>query len=493
MATINKLSPVSSVSGADQIPVYNMSNRDARKMSVNALKEYMDEQLLPNNASNVVYDPAGTNAVQTTVQSKLRESVSVKDFGAVGDGVTDDTAAIQAALAVCKSTGSPLHVGKGRFLITSTILIPTETSIFGVGAKIGSQTVPQTAFVSNSLGAGVWMFDGEEDEGTNYQNTTIKDCAFVCEGSDIDAAYGLRFRGKGCYVERCFFSNNAIGIRNNAVENWYLYNYFNSCSSICIDDAGGECHIIGNHGYGGNVAGGSMIQLRQKNSVIALNKFFGDTNNTDYGIEIWGSHNIIADNVMDNMEVAAYYFNTSNASEDIVGNIVTGSALNSGYNGVANNCAVLMDASSHNIYENIIDVNAHETRGTPSMEHMYRLLATGSYNIDRNHLKGTVNTASVTGSVIEASGANVGSFNKVDIAGYKTVREWEETVSNGGTVNHGLDVTPSFVAITARSNNVYSVGYDLENATSFRFLGRDNTGTVLSSVSIRFRASREYV
>ena len=70
-----------------------------------------------------VYTPTGTGAIATTVQTKLRESVSVKDFGAVGDGVTDDRAAIVLALAYLTSGGT-LYFPAGTYLVSAAITVP---------------------------------------------------------------------------------------------------------------------------------------------------------------------------------------------------------------------------------------------------------------------------------------------------------------------------------------------------------------------------------
>jgi hypothetical protein len=82
-----------------------------------------------SGSSLVGYLPSGTGAVATTVQTKLRESVSVKDFGAKGDGATDDTAAIQAAATL----GVDVFIPAGTYKINGSISPNANTAFFGVG------------------------------------------------------------------------------------------------------------------------------------------------------------------------------------------------------------------------------------------------------------------------------------------------------------------------------------------------------------------------
>lgn len=77
------------------------------------------------SASAISYTAAGSSTVRT-VQAKLEETVSVQDFGAVGNGVTNDAAAINSALAA--GVGGVVTLGRGlTYLINQTIYVPNGT------------------------------------------------------------------------------------------------------------------------------------------------------------------------------------------------------------------------------------------------------------------------------------------------------------------------------------------------------------------------------
>ena len=70
-------------------------------------------------------------AVTTNVQAKLRQTVSVKDFGAVGDGLIDDTAAIQAAI----DASLFVYIPEGSYLVSSRVLLRNGSNVYGAGIK----------------------------------------------------------------------------------------------------------------------------------------------------------------------------------------------------------------------------------------------------------------------------------------------------------------------------------------------------------------------
>lgn len=96
------------------------------------------------DAANVTYQPAGSGAVATLVSTKLQETVSVKDFGAVADGSvlnntasgTDNYAAFTAALTYASTNKiSKVIVPGGFYYLSAGIILPSNVTLEGYGTS----------------------------------------------------------------------------------------------------------------------------------------------------------------------------------------------------------------------------------------------------------------------------------------------------------------------------------------------------------------------
>ena len=107
-------------------------------------------------SEQVTFLQAGTGATQRTALAKLRDTVSVKDFGAVGDGVADDTAAIQAAITATNPTsGGGVYLPSGTYKVTSTINVANQrVTICGDGVSTNILFVPTSDDVCFNFDAG---------------------------------------------------------------------------------------------------------------------------------------------------------------------------------------------------------------------------------------------------------------------------------------------------------------------------------------------------
>lgn len=94
-----------------------------------------NDKIVSVSGSKASFQQFGTGAILKDLQTKAREVISVKDFGAVGDGITDDTSAIQAAFtyAGTLSKACMVRFPSGTYLISSGFSLPLNTSVDGDG------------------------------------------------------------------------------------------------------------------------------------------------------------------------------------------------------------------------------------------------------------------------------------------------------------------------------------------------------------------------
>jgi hypothetical protein len=144
---------------------------------------------LPIDSSNVTYDPPFAGSVATNVEAKLAQTVSVMDFGAVGNGVANDTAAVVAALAASDAVFFPA----GTYLVNGNINIK-DKSLYGVPTNSTADTSVSIIRLS----------------GTNT-NTSL----FI-NGGDINTAWGS---GGGCLLQNLTLRGNWDGSTSNAETN----------------------------------------------------------------------------------------------------------------------------------------------------------------------------------------------------------------------------------------------------------------------------------
>ena len=162
--------------------------------------EVMVIEVLPvgaTTASQVSFTQAGSTTARN-VQLKLQESVSVKDFGAVGDGVTDDTVAIQAAINASKR----VEFIKGQtYNVNGTISLREELDIVGNGA-----TIHQTSTSDISTFA---ILTG----GTVAENITVYNLKFTTAGaSTIGTALNISNNVRRVIIDDCIIYGFGRGI-----------------------------------------------------------------------------------------------------------------------------------------------------------------------------------------------------------------------------------------------------------------------------------------
>ncbi len=98
------------------------------------------------SAGGFSFQRSESGAVSRTVHTKLSEPLSVKDFGAIGNGTTDDTTAFINTFAAIDGTAAAVYIPGGRYRLESAITASGRAfHVFGDGAGVSVMNWSSTA------------------------------------------------------------------------------------------------------------------------------------------------------------------------------------------------------------------------------------------------------------------------------------------------------------------------------------------------------------
>lgn len=276
-----------------------------------------------NGATLIKFTAPSTGAVSRTVAAKLSDTVSVKDFGATGNGTTDDTAAIQQAIADA-ATCQTVYFPAGTYKITSTLTISKCVTLQGAGG--GGLTVGPTQY--NTFGGASVILNAaaaanaitvQPVAGTWISDATIRDLAIQGNQAVGGATAGdnIVLAGGSDAIRHFLLSNvasyQAFGAGLRVQDNTYG---FSAIHFMSYHNGGNGISIVSTNCVGINCTGqpsslnftdcwsdlntGDALQLSSPNAadVTIVGGFYADSSNginvtsaaVNATLNIMGSH-----------------------------------------------------------------------------------------------------------------------------------------------------------------------------------------------------------
>lgn len=258
------------------------------------------------NAENVAYTYPAGGAVTQNVEDRLAQYVSVKDFGAVGDGVTDDTVAIQNAIDAIQANGRGIIMfpaTNSYYYITDTLSITQgDVSLKGDGAEL-SQILTDDPEITllNIIGSAPGAAGHNSVTGLSFGRTVLPTPGYASKGiytkytvwslfADVvsyNSAYcywqedGYSARYNGCLAFRTAqaVSSNDLYCGWNLVGSNFTSNYF-QCYSIANTTDTGTAYSATSFGWFCEATDMRDIFLRECVSDVAQYGYWFDGKNT---------------------------------------------------------------------------------------------------------------------------------------------------------------------------------------------------------------------